>query len=206
VAAVAGEAATAVGGAPGCAYTASNPCAYDAVNSATAFAEKPRTPHRIRSGVMLGILLVGIGVLALLDTILDISAWSLWPLIIVVGGFMTLCTPRKGGWSLVRAGHAICLISLGVVLQLWTLNIIPTAVFILTFRYLWPILLVVVGLFIIGNATNRSIFNLLGSLLLSSALILGVCGFGHINEVFLFLPSFSLPEDPLSWGGFFPFN
>ncbi|MDR2587379.1 MAG: PspC domain-containing protein [Coriobacteriales bacterium] len=192
--------------APGCAYTASNPQAYDAVGPTGSSARNSQRPRHIRTGVMLGILLVSIGLLALFDTLLDASVWSLWPLVIVIAGFMTLCTPGNRGWSLVRAGHAICLITVGMVLQFWVLDIIVTAVFIHMFYYLWPVLLVVLGLSIIGNATKRSFFNLLGSLLFSSALVFGVWNFGHINEVFLFLPSFSLPEEHPPWGGFFPFN
>jgi phage shock protein C len=192
--------------APGCAYTASNPQAYDATTPTSSPLCDSRRPRRIRTGVMLGILLVGVGLLAFFDTLLDVAVWSFWPLIIVAGGFMTLCTPGNRGWSLVRAGHAICLITIGAVLQLWALDIIAASIFVLTFYYLWPILLVVLGLSIIGNATNRSFFNLLASLLLSSALLFGVWNFGHIDEVFLFLPSFSLPEEHLPWGGFFPFN
>jgi hypothetical protein len=155
---------------------------------------------------MLGILLVSVGLLAFLDTLLDVSAWSFWPLIIIVIGFMTLCTPRKEGWSLVRAGHALCIITIGVVLQFWVLDIVTTSVLMLTLYYLWPVLLVVLGLSIIGNATDQGFFNLLGSLLLSSALLFGVWNFGHVGEALLFLPSFSLPEEHLPWGGFFPFN
>jgi hypothetical protein len=93
-----------------------------------------------------------------------------------------------------------------VVLQFWVFDIVTTGILILTFYYLWPVLLVVLGLSLIGNATNRSFFNLLGSLLFSSALFFGVWSLGHSSEVFLFLPSFSLPEESLPWGGFFPFN
>jgi hypothetical protein len=130
--------------------------------------------------IMLGILLVGIGLLALFGTFLDIAAWNFWPLIVIALGFVTLCTPRRGGWSLARAGRAISLITIGFALQLWSLGIITTGAFVLSFFYLWPILLVTLGLSVIGSATNRSVFKLFGSLVFSVALLFGIWNFGQI--------------------------
>jgi phage shock protein C len=168
--------------APGCAYTACNPQAYDAAGPWEQGAPKPSTPHRLHAGIMLGILLVGIGLLALLDTFLNMAAWDFWPLIIIAFGFMFLCTPGKTGWSLVRAGHGLSLLAIGFTLQLWTLDIIETRAFALAFLYLWPILLIMLGLFIIGGATNNSVFRLFGSLLFSLALLFGIWNFGQVTE------------------------
>jgi phage shock protein C len=165
---------------PGRAYTACNPQAYDAVNPADQATDESPSRHRFHTGIILGILLVGLGLLALLDTFLDISARRFWPLIIIIVGFIILCTPRKGGWSLTRAGHAISVVAIGFVLQLWTLGIVTTLAFELTFRYLWPVLLVMGGLFVIGSATEKSVFNLFGSLLFSAALLFGIWNFGQI--------------------------
>jgi hypothetical protein len=131
-------------------------------------------------GVMLGILLVGIGLIALLGTFFDIAAWNFWPLIVVALGFVILCTPGKTGWSLVRAGHAISLVAIGFALQLWAFDIVATRVFVLSFLYLWPIFLVMLGLAVIGNATDKSVFKLLGSLLFVTALFFGIWNFGGI--------------------------
>jgi phage shock protein PspC (stress-responsive transcriptional regulator) len=198
------DASSPVTGAPGCAYTASNPQAYDAAIPADQTTADPQAARRIRAGVLFGVLLVGAGLFALLGTFFDISIWRFWPLLIIISGFMTLCTPSKNGWSLVRAGHAICLITLGFAVQLWTLDIVTTATFVLTFMYLWPVLLVVLGLFVIGSATDQSIFNLIGSLILSIALLFGVWNFG---QVFILLPPLSPPDSqPVSWGAFWPFG
>jgi hypothetical protein len=123
---------------------------------------------------------VGIGIIALLGTFFDIAAWNFWPLIVVALGFVVLCTPGKGGWSLVRAGHAIALVTVGLVLQLWALDIVATRAFVLSFLYLWPVLLVMLGLSVIGSATGKSVFKLLGSLLFSAALLFGIWNFGGI--------------------------
>jgi phage shock protein C len=187
---------------PGCAYTTCNPQAYDAANPAEQGGGDPRLRYRIRTGVIFGVLLVGIGLIALLDTIFGMPAWSFWPLIIIVIGFVILCTPGKSGWSLTRAGHAISLITIGLMLQLLLFGIITTRTFVLSFFYLWPALLVVLGLSVIGSATEKSVFKLFGSLFFSATLIFGVWSFGQVAGPWhLNLPGnnvirFNIPEPP----------
>jgi phage shock protein C len=187
---------------PGCAYTACNPQAYDAANPADKDGSDPRLHYRIRTGVIFGMLLVGVGLLALLDTAFGMPAWSFWPLIIIVIGFVILCTPGKRGWSLTRAGHAISLITIGLMLQLLLFGIVTARTFVLSFLYLWPALLVVLGLFVIGSATERSVFKLFGSLFFSATLIFGVWSFGQVAGPWnLNLPGnnvirFNIPEPP----------
>jgi phage shock protein C len=197
------ENAAGTAAAPGCAYTACNPQTYDAAGPREQDAAT--TPYRLHAGIMLGILLVGIGLLALLGTFLNLAAWNFWPLIIIAFGFMFLCTPGKNGWSLARAGHALSLLAIGSTLLLWTLDIIETRSFVLTFLYLWPILLVMLGLFIIGNATGKSVFRLFGSLIFSLALVFGVWNFGQTNgPLYIDLPGGYNLQIPVPPPGFVP--
>jgi phage shock protein PspC (stress-responsive transcriptional regulator) len=170
---------------PGCAYTSCNPQAYDATDpsdqgggEAAARAQaQVQVRGRIHASVMLGILLVGIGVLALFGTLFDLSAWRFWPTIVIALGLVVLCTPAKQGWSLVRGGHAISIIAIGAALQMWTFGIVGTEAFIFTFLRYWPMLLVILGLAVIGSATGKSVFRFLGSLLFSATLLFGVWSF-----------------------------
>ncbi|MDR0346775.1 MAG: PspC domain-containing protein [Coriobacteriales bacterium] len=172
-----------------------------ATAAATATAD-PHLRHRIRTGVILGILLVGIGCLALFDTFLGVPAWTFWPLLIIVLGFVLLCTPGNNGWSLARAGHAISLITVGFALQLLMFGIITHNALGLSLLYLWPALLVTLGLSIIGSATNKSIFKLLGSLFFSATLLFGIWNFGNVaGPLRIDLPGdrvirFAIPEPP----------
>ncbi|MDR3037373.1 MAG: PspC domain-containing protein [Coriobacteriales bacterium] len=166
---------------PGCAYTTCNPKAYDAASPADQVPGHRHGHARIRTGVMGGIVLVAIGVLALFAIFFDLSVWRFWPAIIMVMGFMMLCTPSRSGWSLERAGHAISCITVGFTLQLWTLEVISGNAFFHTFMHLWPILLVILGLSVIGSATEQSVFKLFGSLLFSATLLLGVWSFGQLG-------------------------
>jgi hypothetical protein len=192
---------------PGAAYTASNSQTFDAVDphasgpgsSSTGRASHHRT---VRGAVVFGILLVCFGVIALLGTLVDISWWCLWPLVLIVAGIVALFVPGKQGWSLERAGNAIVFVSLGIVLQAWVLGIVPGSTFLRILAYLWPVLLVIIGLSILGSALQKSVFNLLGSLVFSATLILGTWCCGQITgPVFLQFPAerpivLNLPHSP----------
>jgi phage shock protein C len=162
--------------APGSGYTACNPQAYDCHPEQDATG--PQARKGMHTGVKLGILLVGVGILALVGTFVNVAVWRFWPLFIILIGLVTLCTPGREGWCLARAGSAISTITIGFALQLWTLGLFHTHVFFQTFFSFWPILLIIIGLIIIGNATEQSIFKLFGSLIFSLALLIGVWNFG----------------------------
>jgi hypothetical protein len=161
----------------------------------------------MRSGITLGIVLVGIGVLALIGTFIDISVWRFWPVFIIIGGFITLCTPGRHGWSLERAGTAISTITVGFALQLWMFELITISAFVMTFLNFWPILLVIIGLSIIGSATDQSVFKLIGSLIFSLALFVGIWTFGNIGgPVSIDLPGNNAIEFTIPSPGFGPYD
>lgn len=188
--------------APGSGYTACNPQAYNCHTEQDATKQEH---HGLHAGVKLGIVLVCIGVLALIGTFVSVSLWRFWPLILVIAGFVVLCTPGKKGWCLARAGNAISIITVGFVLQLWTLNLINTYVFFHAFFNLWPVLLIILGLMIIGGATEQSIFKLFGSLIFSLALLIGVWSFGFSGgPVTIYLPGERSIDITLPSSGFNP--
>ena len=131
--------------------------------------------------LVVGAVLIGVGVIALLSNFVHISLWRFWPVVLVVVGVVCLFTPGSKGWSLQRAGNSIVLISIGLALLAWMLQIIQTRVFIAAFFDLWPILLVVLGLAIIGSARKSSIFSLAGSLLLSATIVIGLWLYGGLD-------------------------
>ncbi|MDR1358981.1 MAG: PspC domain-containing protein [Coriobacteriales bacterium] len=131
--------------------------------------------------LIVGAVLIGVGVIALLCNFVHVSVWRFWPLVLVVVGVICLFTPGSHGWSLARAGNAIVLITLGLVLLAWMLRIVHTWVFVAAFRDLWPVLLVVAGLAIIGNARKSSVVCLLSSLVLSATILLGLWFYGGLD-------------------------
>ena len=172
--------ASAGAAAPGSAYTACNPQAFD-VNIPPIPCIPDLGHRKLRTSVTLGILLVGTGFLALFATLSEIAIWKFWPAVLIMLGVIMLFTPGRRGWSLARAGSGILLATVGIVLLLWTLEFFAFGTFTRMASYLWPVLLVVIGLSIIGNATHKSIFKLFSSLLLSATLLFGIWAFGRMD-------------------------
>lgn len=131
--------------------------------------------------LVLGALLIGVGVLALLCNFVHVSVWRFWPVVLVVVGVVCLFTPGYRGWSLERAGNAIVLITLGLALLAWMLQIVQARVFIAAFMDLWPMLLVVIGLAVIGSARKSNIFNLASALVFSATIILSLWVYGGLD-------------------------
>lgn len=143
-------------------------------------ADKPKKSHWPTT-LWFGAVLVAIGVIALLCNLVHLSLWRCWPLVIVVAGLVSLFTPGYKGWSLERAGNSIVLITVGLALLAWMLQIVPFRVFVAAFHDLWPLLLVVAGTAIIGSAQKSSFIKLFASLILSATIILGVWFYSGID-------------------------
>ena len=131
--------------------------------------------------LVVGAVLIGIGVIALLCNIVHVSVWRFWPVVIIVVGVVCLFTPGSHAWSLERAGNAIVLITVGLALLAWMLQIVQARAFIAAFWDLWPMLLVVLGLSIIGSARKSSGVALISSLLLSATIIVALWFYGGLN-------------------------
>jgi predicted membrane protein len=98
-----------------------------------------------KSGVVGALLLIGIGVLLLLNQngILRIAdVWRLWPLVLVIGGLVRL---TQYGSSSKFMG--VLMIALGAVLELAEFHLIPYRVF-----DLWPLGIIAVGLLLLWQS------------------------------------------------------
>lgn len=157
-------------------------------NPGPGFMPDPAKGHhagsaKARSSFILtiGAVLVGVGTIALLSNFVHMSLWRFWPVVLIVVGIVCLFTPGYKGWSLERAGNSIVLISIGLVLLAWMLEIIGWRVFVAVFIDLWPVMLVVIGIDIIGVARKSSVLALAGSLLFSATVIIGIWVYGGLD-------------------------
>ncbi len=102
------------------------------------------------SGVISGGILVGIGIVFLLDR-MDMlgghSAWNFWPLILVFIGLVKLF-PTRDAPSRVEG---LLMIAAGAVVQLNYLDIVD-----LEWNMIWPAALIVIGVFVGWSAWHRS--------------------------------------------------
>ena len=104
---------------------------------------------RITGRVIVGGLLIFFGVIFMLDNMGVIDAGDIfdyWPMILVVVGLLKLAQPREEG----QRPFGIALLVIGAFLQLQMLVFTPWRL------YLWPVLLLAAGGFLIWRSLGRS--------------------------------------------------
>ena len=103
-------------------------------------------PRGMTSQVVLGLLVIGMGLLFLLDNlgILDVHrAFSFWPMVFVVAGTVKLCDTRTQGGVLMGAG----LVGIGILMMLDRMGVID-----FNWRTVWPLVLIGLGVFLVTKA------------------------------------------------------
>jgi len=105
-----------------------------------------RLSRGVTGQVVLGVLVIGMGLLFLLDNLglVDMHrAFSFWPMLFVIVGTVKLCDTRSQGGTLLGAA----LVGVGILMMLDRLDIIDFSV-----RTLWPLILIGLGGFLVAKA------------------------------------------------------
>lgn len=103
-------------------------------------------PRGMTSQVVLGLLVIGMGLLFLLDNlgILDMHrAFSFWPMVFVIAGTVKLCDTRTQGGVLMGGG----LVGIGILMMLDRMGVID-----FNWRAVWPLVLIGLGVFLVTKA------------------------------------------------------
>ncbi|MCL1879491.1 MAG: PspC domain-containing protein [Actinomycetia bacterium] len=204
---VASNAAVPYATTPGAGWVSSNSEAFDAVDpdkvtELASLSSRLRRSRGLSAALMLGLMLLATGLLALFAWLFNPVAWQFWPMVLVLGGLLTLFTPGYNGWSVSRAGYGILIITAGMTLQFWKFEIFPFDTFVLIAMNFWPLILVVLGLVVLGGALRRDVLKLMAALLMSLTLIMGVWTFGgmkgayHISLPLIESYDLQLPPSP----------
>ncbi|MEG0015541.1 MAG: PspC domain-containing protein [Gordonibacter sp.] len=122
-----------------------------------AAPQAPEAPrHRsggVRAAIIVGALLLFFGVAALLrDSVEGVSWWQFWPLVLVIVGMVDLVVPAESGHRMERFVNGLMLFCLGGTLLFMSLDIVSWSTIRVMLENLWPLLLMMVGLFVIGSA------------------------------------------------------
>jgi len=149
--------------------------------SAPAATSAPPPPHHHRGGgLFLGLILIVLGLLLLADRFVPgVSFWALWPLIIVALGIRQMFTqgdePR---WTAYRVFEGLSTVVIGVLLLGNTTGVLPWSVWwdLLT---LWPVLLVVIGINLIGKALGQTWLRIVSQMISIAVLVyVGALAYG----------------------------
>ncbi len=112
-------------------------------------AHHTRRPHPAGSGLVFGILIVGAGLLLLLDQLGALAphqAWDFWPLLLVVFGALALLRPSQAPHRFLGG----LLILTGLAVQVELLDLIA-----FDLSLLWPALLILFGLYVFWVAWRQ---------------------------------------------------
>ena len=135
-----------------------------------------RLPRGVTGQVVLGLLVIGMGLLFLLDNLglVDMHrAVSFWPMLFVIVGTVKLCDTRSQGGTLLGAA----LVGVGILMMLDRLDIINFSV-----RTLWPLVLIGLGGFLVAKALrNRGMTGAVGAS--SGAGMLDETGSGDVVDI-----------------------
>lgn len=128
-----------------------------------------------RSGIGLGIGLIAVGAAFIaVRFVPGVYWWGLWPLFVVVAGFVHLVTPGPfERWGMYRVTEAAWIMIAGAVLLGNTTGYVSWNVWWLLFS-LWPALLVAAGINLIGKGLQQSWLRAVAPLVVLGALLLAV--------------------------------
>lgn len=164
----AGPACPTSSSSPGAGYSA----AYCTTANARAQDENPKQ-RRYTFAVLCGMLLVAIGFGNLLGRFIPtIHWWTFWPLLVVALGISHLCTcaPGPGRRTPARVLDGIAIMVFGLMLLAITLGVLDWGIFRLCLD-LWPALLAIAGVAVVGVGMRSSVVRCVASLLLVAYLI-----------------------------------
>ena len=135
----------------------------------------PQNVSRRRDGIGVGVALIVIGAVFIAARFIPgVSWWSLWPVFIVVGGFVHIVTPGPfERWGVHRVTEGAWVTLIGMVLLGNATGYVSWDVWWLLLS-LWPVLLVAVGFKLLGKGLQQSWLRAMAALVLVGALLFAV--------------------------------
>lgn len=127
-------------------------------------AEAPKAPswRGVRAALWVGSVLLFFGIVAFAVMFVeDFLWWQYWPLILVILGIVRMVIPGDPGYRMQQFVEGLLCFSVGATLFPMALGLVAWQSFEYMLASLWPLLLMMVGLFILGGALKSPVFTLL---------------------------------------------
>lgn len=168
------------------------PSAAPAPASPVPSVAAPASSRSIRAAVWLGLMVLAVALCALFaNCIVDFSWWQFCPLFIVVVGVGLVVAPASAKEHLGRIAIGIALAAFGMLLLAMTCGVARWESLGAMTAELWPLLLVAIGLFLLGNVLPNRLFSFAAAACLALFCILGLALFavpGDVDTVTFLLP------------------
>ena len=135
----------------------------------------PQQWRRRGGGIGLGLFLIALGVVFLATQFVPgLAWWSLWPLLIIAGGFIQMVTPdHHEAWGVHRIFDGVGTVLIGLVFLGNTTGFISWNVWWILLT-LWPVLIIAVGISVLGRGLDQSWLRSLSPLVIWLALAYAV--------------------------------
>lgn len=153
---------------------------------------EPVSGKSVRAALWLGFLCLFIGCAAILSQFIDgVAWWRFWPLLLVIVGIGNVVIPAPRGRRMGQFVNGLMSIAAGVVLLAMSLEIIDWSSIVPMLEELWPLLVMMVGFFILASALHNPLCELLAGLCFVGFCVVGLVWFaepGSTDFITLALP------------------
>lgn len=135
---------------------------------------KPTSNSSVKAALWVGSFLLFFGVSAMVASMMEgVVWWQYWPLIFVILGIVRMVIPGEDGYRMRAFVDGLIAFFAGVVLVLMSLDVIGWQSLGLMLTSLWPLLLMVVGLLLLGGALKSPTLTLLAGLCFVAFCVVG---------------------------------
>lgn len=153
---------------------------YESWSSISPQQQPPAEPSRssVKAALWVGSLLLFLGVSAMVTSVIeDVVWWQYWPLIIVILGIVRMVVPGEEGHRMRKFVDGLIAFFSGVVLVLMSLGAIGWQSIEFMLVGLWPLLLMMTGLLLLGGALKSPTLTLLAGVCFVVFCVVGLVGY-----------------------------
>ena len=129
----------------------------------------------VKAALFAGSFLLFFGMSAMVASMVEgVVWWQYWPLIFVILGIVGMVVPGEEGHRMRQFVDSLITFSAGVVLVLMSLDVIGWRSIEFMLVGLWPLLLIMVGLLLLGGALKSPLLTLLAGLCFVAFCVVGL--------------------------------
>lgn len=156
-------------------YSAPAPTAVPIPTPAGGSSPKAQTSKGVKAALWLGSFLLFFGVVSLGTTFVQgVLWWQYWPLLFVILGIVRMVVPAEPGHRMRHFVDGLTCFFAGVTLLLMSLGIVAWESLEVMLTSLWPLLLMMLGLLVLGGALKSPLITLLGGVCFAAFCVIGL--------------------------------
>lgn len=138
----------------------------------------PASKKSVRVALWFGFVCLFVGFSALLGHFIEgVSWWQFWPLLFIIAGIGNLVIPVPCGKRMSRFVSGLMQLAVGSVLLAMTLRIITFSSILPMVENLWPLLVMMIGFFILAGALKNPLLELLAGACFVAFCVIGLIWF-----------------------------